>query len=384
MLLREDALKGRRLLRVCLKNVGHDQSMYRSLGLFAFICLALAAPAQGQVRVDGRVLPTPSLEDFQPAEPVPIERIPNYRNELRMVVSGLAAYTEQREAREARDFFLVARNGLALLQQGGWETLYRDLRTPPGQEPPPPSLAGSDLRRFLLDLDAWAVDGQFCQQGGFSDADFDTLRSFRIKPIVFDSCAKSEELEAAAEQAEEQNIAFYGRAPAPRRYDAIPNRPLLENPENVLNPIDAQSALIVEGPAGFGDVREWVAALMDTNHDILVIPAFFDGTALTRAQVESLKYKRLGARRLVFAIVDIARATDSDYFWERDWRLGRPGFLRAPDPDRPDAVLVEFWRPEWLEIVGKTYAGVMDLGFDGVLLDGLDAHAAFETLTPIQ
>jgi len=41
-------------------------------------------------------------------------------------------------------------------------------------------------------------------------------------------------------------------------------------------------------------------------------------------------------------------------------------------------VLVNYWLPEWKKILGDYFVGLMDLGFDGVLIDGLNAADRFE------
>ena len=60
-----------------------------------------------------------------------------------------------------------------------------------------------------------------------------------------------------------------------------------------------------------------------------------------------------------------------------------PSWIQARAPGRPGSYVVEFWNPAWKAIIGKYFAGIMDLGFDGVVLDGAEAYRRWEFMTPI-
>ena len=118
---------------------------------------------------------------------------------------------------------------------------------------------------------------------------------------------------------------------------------------------------------------------MQTNHDVLVIEPFHKGAEpISYQQIQKLKYKYLGSRRLVFAVMDLTHADRYSYYWEREWRPGSPPWLLQPTAENPDRYRVEYWRPGWREIVGYHFKGLMDLEFDGVILTGLDAFRPFE------
>ena len=76
--------------------------------------------------------------------------------------------------------------------------------------------------------------------------------------------------------------------------------------------------------------------MKNTNYDLVVTGVFHDRRPLSKRAVETLKYKKLGARRLVFALMDIGSAAAYRYYWQDDWREGSPEFIAAPFPNDPD------------------------------------------------
>ena len=119
----------------------------------------------------------------------------------------------------------------------------------------------------------------------------------------------------------------------------------------------------------------------ETNYDLLIVDVLHGRKPLSRQAVETLKFKKIGDRRLVFAAVNIGSAANYRYYWKQTWREGSPGWINAPVRDDPDRYQVQFWRPEWQRIIyGDTNSylyGIIALGFDGVLLEGIEESYRF-------
>jgi len=49
----------------------------------------------------------------------------------------------------------------------------------------------------------------------------------------------------------------------------------------------------------------------------------------------------------------------------------------------PGSYVTDVDDPQWKELLGKYLAGIIDLGFDGVVLDDLDTYLWFEELMPL-
>ena len=118
-----------------------------------------------------------------------------------------------------------------------------------------------------------------------------------------------------------------------------------------------------------------------TNYDLLIVDVLHGRNPLSRKAVETLKFKKIGARRLVFATVNIGTAASYRFYWKANWREGSPAWIKAPVRDDPDRYHVEFWRPEWQRIIygdTKSYVyGLITLGFDGVIMEGIEESYHF-------
>lgn len=99
-------------------------------------------------------------------------------------------------------------------------------------------------------------------------------------------------------------------------------------------------------------------------------------------EVAAMKTGPDGRRRLVLAYISIGQAEEYRDFWRDEWRAVPPEWLDAPDADWPDNYEVRFWHPDWQALVFGAKGALVDtalaLGFDGVMLDGVDAFETWE------
>jgi cysteinyl-tRNA synthetase len=102
---------------------------------------------------------------------------------------------------------------------------------------------------------------------------------------------------------------------------------------------------------------------------------------LTREQVESMKKKPDGGRRLVISYFSAGEAEDFRYYWKPEWNKKRPGWVYKADKDWKGDYIVKYWEPEWQKIIYGTPDSlidrIMDAGFDGVSIDRVDAYYYF-------
>lgn len=117
-------------------------------------------------------------------------------------------------------------------------------------------------------------------------------------------------------------------------------------------------------------------------HDLLVVDYSKDGTeagALTRSELQRLKRRPDGTRRVVLAYLSIGEAEDYRYYWKMRWKLVGPAWLGPENDEWRGNYLVRYWMPEWQKIILDDQAGylakVIRVGFDGVYLDRVDAYA---------
>jgi len=168
------------------------------------------------------------------------------------------------------------------------------------------------------------------------------------------------------------SIAVIGTPDIPAR---IPRGRLpYENSDNVSALKNVKNGLWVRHPRTYASKNDWLVAMSKNNADLMIIDAFYkNDEPITKAEVLKLKYKFMGAKRLLLANINLGTARDDRFYWKKEWRIGNPKFLRQPSDETLSGILVNYWDPEWKAIMGEYFKGIMDLGFDGVLIQGLNA-----------
>lgn len=134
----------------------------------------------------------------------------------------------------------------------------------------------------------------------------------------------------------------------------------------------------LQGPGG-ADLS--LTPIAQTKFDLCIVDFSRDGLAeFTPAEVAALR-SPAEPDRIRLAYMSIGEA--EDYRWY--WPLIDPSLVAGSNPNWPGNYKVEFWRPEWKEVivtggptVGKSYLDrIIDQGFDGVYLDVVDAFEFF-------
>ncbi len=124
-------------------------------------------------------------------------------------------------------------------------------------------------------------------------------------------------------------------------------------------------------------------------YDMVVIDYSRDGTdaeALNPADLDKLKRKPDGGRRIVLSYLSIGEAEKYRYYWKWywGWLFGwfAPAWRDRQNTEWRGNFAVRYWEPSWQEII---FAGpdsyldrIIEAGFDGVWLDKVDEFEFFE------
>ena len=143
-------------------------------------------------------------------------------------------------------------------------------------------------------------------------------------------------------------------------------------------------------------VKSWAYQLKDVTqekidkiaaspYDMIIMDSsmFPDGKEirLTREQVESMKKKPDGSRRLIVSYFSAGEAEDFRYYWKPEWNKKKPEWIYKADKDWKGDYIVRYWYPEWQKhMFGSQNAlidRIMDAGFDGLMIDRVDAYYYF-------
>jgi cysteinyl-tRNA synthetase len=117
----------------------------------------------------------------------------------------------------------------------------------------------------------------------------------------------------------------------------------------------------------------------ETAFDLVVISISAAGGK--RDVIENLKHSP-GGEKIVLCYMSIGQAEDYRFYWQREWSENPPAWLDEPDPDWAGDFWVRYWDPGWQAIIygsaGSYLDRIIELGFDGVYLDRVDAYWYYE------
>lgn len=105
---------------------------------------------------------------------------------------------------------------------------------------------------------------------------------------------------------------------------------------------------------------------------------FFDGVEFTSSEINQLKIKANGGKRLVISYINIGSAEKFRYYWGKNWGLHHPSWLKRKYDGYDDEFWVKFWKKEWQQIIysnNNSYMKkIINAGFDGAYLDNVEAY----------
>ena len=403
--------------------------MNKGLALWA-LGLILAAPAW-------------ALDKSRDFVPPPADQIPNFRDDFRNVIIELADYAKKRSP----TFQVLMRGGSELVVKGEAEVTWDELHDPGGSNFIKRLPLRAAFRPLIKRLDGIILDGMFCgpyrfekpladllqerrdldqeldrerkqgihrpptpiEMGPFSNDPkeelrkaaeikqkqmraelqrrelyaIDALRAEGRNVMSVDFCADRKELDAAYRAGQRDHVPTFAKVGTGPLDEAPRAHPYFENTIEVTSTANARNWLPILRSDRFGTKGKFIEAIADTNYDaVMVDVAHRSADLLVKSDVQRLKFKKLGARRLVLAVMPIGRAYDWRWYWQKGWDVGNPAFLFAHD-EADGVYITDLASGEWRGLLGKYLAGIIDLGFDGVVFDDVGTYLWFEELMPI-
>lgn len=161
-------------------------------------------------------------------------------------------------------------------------------------------------------------------------------------------------------------------------YTLIPDTVYYENTNDITKLSEAQNYLYLISNNNYSTKQAFLDAIAATNFDVVLIDLFFENIAFTTAEIESLKTKANGGKRLLIAYLSIGSAENYRYYWQEDWKLHNPNWLKKAYDGYEDEIWVKFWKDEWQEIIfgndNSYMKKILNAGFDGTYLDNVEAY----------
>jgi cysteinyl-tRNA synthetase len=132
-----------------------------------------------------------------------------------------------------------------------------------------------------------------------------------------------------------------------------------------------------------------VRALAASQLDLVAIDLSLDDDRrrfVTPAERAMLQRKPDGSRRLILAYLSVGETDVNRWYWPPKWRRNPPDWVGPPNPDWPGSRHVRFWHRRWQALVFRGSDSILDvildIGFDGIVVDRVDAYLDWEKERP--
>ncbi len=323
--------------------------------------------------------------------------VPDYRAIMRDMVEQIAVYAHGRN----NHFAVVMRGGLGLMIKSERDDRIEQINSPPsssveskaalkvaqenGSKIKEKLAIGEEQHNFLQVLDGAMMDGQFCGNHVTASPGYiRMMQNLGMVVISVDHCGSEAAATRAWQLGKANNILSHadsGTGPMAR----VPTgRPQAEGADIIDALGKAKNIWVFDKNDGYSSKEEWVSSMANSNIDLLVVDPFWRSRLpLLDSEVKRLKEKTIGSVRMVMARLDISHARTTDWFWQAAWTTSPPSWIMGPVAGESGAYECAPWPPEWRQMVGRTIAGLMDIGYDGVVIEGADIYKPLEAKTPL-
>jgi cysteinyl-tRNA synthetase, unknown class len=292
----------------------------------------------------------------------------NYRYEMRSFVEKISSYSKSIQP----NFMIIPQNGQELITNDGTasatiESKY--LQAIDGQ-------AREDIF-YGYDADNRATPTDITNQW---IAQLDVLKASGKKVLCIDYCQGANMDNAYTLSNNKNYISFSADQ---RNLNNIPSHAINhENDSDIHTLNEAKNFLYLINPEKYTTKSELIAAINQTSYDLIVLDLFFNNEAFTAGEINSLKLKLNGGKRLVIGYMSIGEAEDYRYYWQKKWKTQQPLWLDKVNPAWKGNYKVKYWNEDWQAIItgnDNSYCKKMiDASFDGVYLDIIDAFDYYE------
>jgi cysteinyl-tRNA synthetase len=148
--------------------------------------------------------------------------------------------------------------------------------------------------------------------------------------------------------------AYISFAAPDRELNLIPDYPATpynENSNDIYTLQDAKNFLYLLNSENYTSKQELITAINGTNYDVIIMDLFFNESGFTSTEINQLKLKNNGGKRLVISYMSIVEAENYRYYWNNSWAVGSPIWIEAENPDWAGNFKVRYWESEWQAII---------------------------------
>lgn len=260
------------------------------------------------------------------------------------------------------DFIIIPQNGIELAFNGvepeeGLHTVYMN------------AIDGFGVEELFYNGTANATDERY-----------DYLQQLKAtkKIMVSEFVTNDSDIPDAYAKNDAEGFVCFPRSNDNYYYNHVPGSIHQENTANINQLSDVKNYLYLINPENYSSKQDMINALALTNYDLLLIDLFFNGEQLTASEVNQLKTKANGGKRLVVSYINIGSAEKYRYYWKSNWKKNRPGWIKKKYDGYDDEFWVKFWHNDWKTIIygndDSYMKKILNAGFDGAYLDNVEAY----------
>jgi len=295
----------------------------------------------------------------------------DFKQEMRKFVQDLSIYAKGIDT----NFIIIPQNGEQLASDNGEEN-------------------GLPAEEYLSSIDGQGREDLYYgydqddKETSASDINYmtaflDIEENFGVEVLTTDYCFTHSKMDDSYNKNNQKNyISFAAPDRELRVFPDYPSQPYNVNSNDITALSEAENFLYLINPENFTSKFAFITSLSATNYDVLILDMFFNETAFTREEIEQLKIKANGGKRLVISYMSIGEAEDYRYYWKDEWRKDEPDWLDRENPDWEGNYKVWYWEEGWQNIIfgnDESYLKkIIDAGFNGAYLDIIDAFEYYE------
>jgi len=305
--------------------------------------------------------------------PTNSKTVMDYREEMRDLVQSVSRYTKTVK----QGFMIVPQNGESLI------TINDDPKSPP-HKAYISAIDGQAREDLIFGYEKDDVPTIKSIQSRMFDY-LDTLNQFKKTILVTDYCKTKRHIRHAFRQNKKHG--FISFAAPNRSLDSIPSyprKPRRKNKRSVTQLNQVQNFLYLLDYHLFETKESLLAALSETRYDLFIIDLFYNNRIFEKKELDRLKLKPTGGRRLILCYMSIGEAETYRYYWQNQWLENRPHWLLSENPNWEGNYKVKYWSKDWQRILygsPNAYADrAIKAGCDGLYLDIIDAFEYFSDL----
>jgi cysteinyl-tRNA synthetase, unknown class len=161
-------------------------------------------------------------------------------------------------------------------------------------------------------------------------------------------------------------------------YLQIPDSASHSNSADITKLSQAQNYLYLISSDNFPTKEDMINAIKATNFDVIITDLFYNETELTASEINQLKTKLNGGKRLVISYINVGAAEKFRYYWKKGWGAHHPLWLKKRYEGYRDEFWVKFWKDDWKNIIygndNSYMKKILNAGFDGAYLDNVEAY----------